>query len=103
MIYMEEKLLVKKEYKIKQKEVHSNLFLFCMLGGVGVGYATIMGLIYYDIHKMTQNLSKLMDITNDAIAFAGANSNVTAMEGMRYSLKEIADCVIHKYCRHVPA
>jgi len=99
---MDEKLILKDDSQ-KQKEVNSNLFLFLMVGAAGVGYATIMGMIYYDIHNMNQNLSKLMDITNDAIAFAGANSNATAMEGMRYSLNEIADCVIHKYCRHVPA
>jgi len=99
--YMEEKLLVKED-KIKQKEVHSNLFLFCMLGVGGISYGVLMGLIYYDIHHMNHNLDKLMDITNSAVAFAGANSNATAMEGMRYSLNEIADCVIHKYCRRVP-
>lgn len=101
--YMEEKLLVKEEEdKIKQKEAHSNLFLFCMLGVGGISYGVLMGLIYYDIHHMNENLDKLMDITNSAFAFASANSNATAMEGLRYSLNEISDCVIHKYCRHVP-
>jgi len=98
---MDEKLILKDDSQ-KQKEVDSNLLLFLMVGVAGVGYATIMGMIYYDIHNMNQNLDKLMDITNDAIAFAGANINATAMEGVRYSLNEIAECVLHKYCRRVP-
>jgi len=99
---MKEKLLIK-ENEIKQKEVHSNLFLFCMLGVGGISYGVIMGLIYYDIHHMNQNLDKLMDITNSAVAFANATSiNSTDIMNAHAILMDMSVCFLHKYCRNVP-
>jgi len=99
---MKEKLLIK-ENEIKQKEVHSNLFLFCILGVGGISYGVLMGLIYYDIHHMNQNLDKLMDITNNAIAFANATSiNSTDIMTAHTTFVQMSVCFLHKYCRNVP-
>ena len=97
---MKEKLIVKED-EIKQKEVHSNLFLFSVFGVV---YGTVIGLIYYDIHKMNNNLDKLMDITNSAVAFANATSiNSTDIMNARETLLDMSVCFLHKYCRNVPS
>lgn len=101
-MYMDQKLIVKDD-EIKQKEANNNLFLFCTLGVFGIGYGTIMGLIYYDIHHMSQNLDKLMDITNAAIAFANATSiNSTDIANTHNTLLDMSICFLHKYCRNVP-
>jgi len=99
---MKEKLLIK-ENEIKQKEVHSNLFLFSILGVCSISYSVLMGLIYYDIHHMNNNLDKLMDITNSAVAFANATSiNSTDIMNARAILMDMSVCFLHKYCRNVP-
>ena len=101
-MYMEEKLIVKDE-KVKQKEVNNNLFLFCALGVFGVGYGTIMSLIYSDIHHMNKNIDKLMDVTNSAVAFANATSiNSTDVMNAHATLLDMSVCFLHKYCRNVP-
>jgi hypothetical protein len=102
---MDEKLVPKQKQQQlnydRDDNTRSNRVFFMMVGA-GIGYATIMGMIYIDIHHMNQNLDMIVNLTNDAIAFANANANATELLNVRNSLSEIAECVINKYCRHVP-
>ena len=107
---MDEKLISDSHQNANQLQIETQLqiqnqtrMIYAVVAA-GFGYAAIMGMIYYDIHHMNQNLDWIVNLANDTITFANANVNVnaTAIEDARHSLNEIAECVLHKYCRRVP-
>ena len=58
-------------------------------------YTTIIVLIYIDIHKMSNNLDKIIDIINVV------NLNTTDVNSIRQDTRTIKDCILNKYCRRV--
>jgi len=58
-------------------------------------YTTIIALIYIDIHKMSNNLDKIIDLINVV------NVNTTEVNSIRQDTSIIKDCILNKYCRRV--
>jgi uncharacterized protein YoxC len=93
---MDEKLL----HMNKQNDNNNtNMIYICVpLFIIAIAYTTLMIFIYTDIHNMSNNLDKIIDIVN---IITHIDANTTSVDSMRNDLMLIKECILHKYCKRV--
>jgi hypothetical protein len=101
---MDEKLLTMNNQNDDDNNNNNNnnnnriVYIIAPLFVIAITYTALMVFIYTDIHKMSNNLDKIINIV-DVINYI--NVNTTSVDSMRNDLTLIKECILHKYCKRV--
>jgi uncharacterized protein YoxC len=95
---MDEKLLTMNKQNDNDNNNNKMIYIIVPLFTIAIAYTALMVFIYTDIHNMSNNLDKIIDIIN-IITYIDVNT--TSVDSMRNDLTLIKECILHKYCKRV--